>query len=315
VPINPINSMLIKHIIESSDLVLLFTDVFESASPMLDELIQYITIHQDSNKFVYLLDEPLAALNPAKTNEIITSWQRKLSGTGLNTGQFIILPNQQNSINPLNKVDFSEIDQRMDNVGYDRSYRVLDSLEKNIREIEDVVITEVKNGIALWKERVHISSLLVLCLIATLAIFGEIQFGILEFLIDPIIGPIVLAVLIAIMVPIQLLASKLQAKLIVKKLNERQKELHLMENLASLFENNLTFARMLLPISEPAGWNKKIKARLKQLTVKTKELVQSLNDNFGSYNEEIPPHYKEDIPPAHKEQSHSHYLDLSKLKE
>jgi hypothetical protein len=314
-PSNPINSMLIKHIVENSDLVLLFTDLFESASSMLDEIIQQIIIHQDSNKFIYLIDEPLATLNPAKTNEIITSWQRKLSGMGLHTGQFIILPNQQSSINPLSKVDFSEINQRMVNIGYDRSYRVLDSLEKNIREIEDVVIPEVQKGIALWKERVNISSLLVLCLIAILAIFAEIQIGILEFLIDPIIGPILIAILAAIMVPIHLLASKLQAKLIIKKLNERQKELHLMENLASLFENNLTFARMLLPISEPAGWNKKIKARLKQLTVKTKELVQSLNDNFGSYNDQIPIHNKEDIPAAPKEQIHASYLDLSKLKE
>jgi len=305
VPTNPINSMLLKHIIENSDLVLVFTDVFESASPMLDELIQNITIHQDSNKFIYLIDEPLATLNPAKTNEIITSWQRKLTGKGLNTGQFIIAPNQQNSINPLNKVDFSEIDQRMANVGYDRSYRVLDSLEKSIRAIEDVVIPEVKNGIILWKERVNMTSLVVLCFIATLAIFAEIQVGILEFLIDPIIGPILIAILLAIMVPIHLLISKLHAKLIINKLNERQKELHLMENLANLFEKNLTFARMLLPINEPAAWNKKIKTRLMQLTDKTKELVQSLNDNFGSYDEQVHTHYKEDI--------HANYLDLSKL--
>ncbi len=304
---NPINSMLIKHIIENSDLVLVFTDVFESASPMLDELIQHITLHQDSNKFVYLVDDPLATLNPAKANEIITFWQRKLSGTGLNTGQFIIVPNQQSSINPLNKVDFSEIDQRMTNVAYNRSYRVLDSLERNIREIEDVVIPEVKKGIVLWKERVNTSSLVVLCFIATLAIFAEIQIGILEFLIDPIIGPILIAILIAIMVPLHLLISKLHAKLIITKLNERQKELHLMENLASLFEKNITFVRMLLPIYEPAAWNKKIKARLMELTDKTKNLVQSLNDNFGSYNEEVLANYKEDI--------HSDYLDLSKIKE
>ncbi|MDD1627161.1 MAG: hypothetical protein LUQ26_06760 [Methylococcaceae bacterium] len=302
---NPINSMLIKHIIENSDLVLVFTDVFESASPMLDELIQHITLHQDSNKFVYLVDDPLATLNPAKTNEIITSWQRKLSGTGLNTGQFIIVPNQQSSINPLNKVDFSEIDQRMANVAYNRSYRVLDSLERNIREIEDVVIPEVKKGIVLWKERVNMTSLVVLCFIATLAIFAEIQIGILEFLIDPIIGPILIVILMAIMVPLHLLISKLHAKLIITKLNERQKELHLMENLASLFEKNITFARMLLPINEPVAWNKRIKARLMELTDKTKELVQSLNDNFGSYNEQIFTNYKEDI--------HSDYLDLSKL--
>jgi hypothetical protein len=116
----------------------------------------------------------------------------------------------------------------------------------------------------------------------------------------------VLAILIAVMVPIHLLISKLQAKLIINKLNQRQKELHLMENLASLFEMNITVARMLMPITEPAGWNKKVKARLKQLTDKTKELVQSLNDNFGSYDEQA-------HTAAGNEQSHTSYLDLSKL--
>lgn len=322
VPTHPITVLLTQHTIENSDLVFVFTDVFESASPMLDELIPLITRHQDSNKFVYLIDEPLATLNPSKSNEIIASWQRKLAALGLNTGQFIIVPNQQNSLNPSGKIDFSEIDQRMANVAYDRSYRVLDALEKNLRDIESVVIPEVKNGIALWKERVNMTSLIVLCFIATLAIFAEIQIGILEFLIDPIIGPIVLVVLVAVMVPLHLLVGKLHAKLIVKKLNERRQELHLMENPASLFEKNLTFVRMLLPISEPAGWNKKMKARLMQLTDKTKELVQLLNDNFGSYNEQAQTRANEPIhaepkpqsPVPPKVQGRANYLDLSKLK-
>jgi hypothetical protein len=138
-----------------------------------------------------------------------------------------------------------------------------------------------------------------------LAIFAEVQIGILDFLIDPIIGPILIVILVAIVVPIHLLISKIQAKLIINKLNERQKELHLMENLANLFEKNITVARMIMPLTEPVGWNKKIKARLKQLTEKTKELVQSLNDNFGSYNEQT--------HTTHKEQTHTTYLDLSKL--
>ena len=312
-PTQPINSMLTKHIIEHSDLVLVFTDVFESASPMLDELIQTIILHQDSNKFIYLIDEPLAAINPAKANEIISSWQRKLSGTGLNTGQFIIAPTQQNSINALNKIDFSEIDQRMSNVGYDRTYRILDSLEKNIREIEDVIIPEVKNGILLWKERVNISSLIILCFIAVLAVFAEINVGVLDFLFDPIIGPILILVLLGIMIPTHLLISKLHAKLIINKLNERQKELHLMGNLANLFEQNLTFVRMLLPLTEPAAWNKKIKARLMQLTDKAKVLVQSLNDDFGTYDEIGS--YNAPIETGYKDEHHASYLDLSKIKE
>lgn len=285
-PTNPVNTLLTKHIIENSDLVLIFTDVFESTTPMLDELIQNIILHQDSNKFVYLIDEPIATLNPAKSNEIISSWQRKLFALGLNTGQFIVLPSQQININPQTQSDFSEIDQRLANVAYDRTYRVLDSLEKNIRQIDNVVIPEVKNGIVLWKERVNISSLIILTFIATLAIFAEVQIGILEFLIDPIIGPVLISILVAIMVPIHLLISRLQAKLIINKLNDRQKELHLIENLANIFEKNLTLARMLLPITEPVGWNKKTKARLAQLSENTKELVQLMNDSFSTYDEQ-----------------------------
>lgn len=310
---HPVATLLTKHTIENSDLVLVFTDVFESASPMLDELVQLMTAQQDTNKFIYLIDEPLATLSPAKTNEIIASWQRKLGALGLNTGQFIIVANQQNSLNPNNKVDFSEIDQRLANIAYDRSYRVLDSLEKSIRNIEAVVIPEVKKGITLWKERTNISTLIILSFIATLSIFAEIQFGILELLIDPIIGPIILLVLTAIMVPVHIMISRLQAKLIITKLSARQNELHLMENLPALFEKNITIARMLLPISEPAGWNKKMHARVAQLTDKTKDLVQSLNDSFGTYDELPETPAPAAAPVAQKTKPHTSYLDLSKL--
>jgi hypothetical protein len=87
------------------------------------------------------------------------------------------------------------------------------------------------------------------------------------------------------MAPLHILFSKMQAKPIINQLIMRQKELHLTENLASLFEKNLTVPRMIMPISEPPAWNKKTKTRLIQLVEKTKELVQSLNDSFGTYDE------------------------------
>ena len=142
-----------------------------------------------------------------------------------------------------------------------------------------------------------------------LGIAAEIQFGILEVLLDPIIGSIAIGVVVAILVPIHILLSKLHAKLIVNKLNELQKELHLMENLANLFEKNITFVRMLLPIYESAGWNKKVKAQLTHLTDKTKDLVQSLNDIFSATEEQLP------LQTTPKEEHHTNYLDLSKLKE
>jgi hypothetical protein len=160
----------------------------------------------------------------------------------------------------------------------------LNSLEKNIREIDTVLMPEVKKAIIQWKDRSAFSSLIVLGFIATLAIFAEIQTGILELLIDPIIGPAIIITLIVIMVPLHILFSKIHSKLIISQLNARQRELHLIENLAGVFEKNLTIGRMLLPILEPKGWNKKTKLRLSQISSKTKDLVQSLNDSFSTYD-------------------------------
>jgi hypothetical protein len=283
VPFNPVMSLLTKHIVENSDLALIFTDAFDSTSPLVDELIEHIVLHQDSNKFVYLIDKPAAMLSPASNSEIIASWQRKLAGLGLNTGQFIVLSSQEGG-SAQNSVEFAPIDQRIANVGYDRTYRVLNSVEKNIRDINNVVMPEVKKAIGQWKDRSTFSSLIVMGFIATIAIFAEIETGILEFLIDPIIGPAIIVTLIAIMTPLHIIFSRFQAKVTINQLNTRQKELHLMENLAGIFEKNLTFSRMMLPISEPVGWNKKTKLRLTQISNKVKELVQLLNDNFSTYD-------------------------------
>ena len=282
---NPAAALLNRHSIENSDLVLIFTDVFDLASPLLTELVETIRQYQDSNKFVYLIDEPYSSLG-TNSNDLIAACQKKLSEQGLNTGQFIVLPNQANSFTTQNQAAvFAAIDQRLANVAHERSYRVLDALQKSIHALDETVIPEVKAGITLWKDRTNFSSLLILGFIIALSLFAEINTGIvLATVADPIMGPIALAVLIAIMTPLHVLISKLQAKYIIKQLKTRQKELHLMENLAGLFEKNMTFWRMLLPVSEPAGWNKKTRARLTQLSDKTKELVQLLNDNFGAYD-------------------------------
>ena len=288
--INPIDSLLTRHVIENSDLVLVFTDVFDTITPLVNELIQQIVIHQDSNKFVFITEQaPGGFITPANSHDIVAATQRKLYDLGINAGQFIALASQQNLAN------FTEIDQRMENVDHDRSYRVLNYLEQSIHDLEDVAIAEVRKDMAAWKERSNMSSLIIVGFITFLAILVEIQVGLLEFLLDPIIGPIIVIALVGIMLPLHLMISRVQAKFIMSRLATRQKQLHLTENLASLFEKNLTIGRIILPVSEPAGWNKKTKARLAQLLDKTKELVQSLNDDFGSYDEQSLKEYLDSI--------------------
>ena len=282
----PVMSMLTTHIVENSDLVLVFCDVFEASSSMMDELIQQITLHQDTNKFIYLIDAPAATFYPTKSSEIISSWQRRLADIGLNTGQFILLPNQEHSANTQTPPQFIEIDQRLANVEHDRSYRILNALDKSIHDVENVVIPEIKAGISAWKERVNMVSLLMLGAIAMLAVFAELQLGIMiDLLFDPITGPICLLIVLAVLMPLHLIMGKFQAKFTINRLNERRKDLHLIENLPEMFEANLTFSRMLLNFADPVGWNKRTRTKLGQLSEKAKDLVQSLNDSFSTYND------------------------------
>lgn len=272
---NPVQPMLTQHILKMSDLVLVFSDLFDASPELIKETIAEIKEHQDSNKFLFVIDHSEISLDINKTNEIIASWQRRLATFGIHTGQFIVLSNSSASI--------SEIDQRLSNIENDRSYRVLYSLEKSIRDINDVYIPEVESQVALWKDRINMSTLIILGAIVTLLLFAEISIGVVQILFDPIIGPAFLLILTAFLIPLHLMMAKVHAKLIVNKLLERQKKLNLTENLSGLYEQSLTFWRIILPINEPVGKNKKTRKKTAILIEQSKDLVQELNDQFSHY--------------------------------
>lgn len=279
---SPAQMLLTQHVLDISDLIFVFTDLFEADEPVSDELVKSIISHQDSNKFIYIIDRSDMSLDAIKTNEVINAWQKKLAQLGLDTGDFIVLSEVDNQ-------DFSGIaavEQRMANVENDRSYRVLHSLEKSIRDIDDVVTPTVQAALLQWKERANMTTLIIAGFIVSLILFAEISMGVLDLLLDPLIGPLSLLAVLGILIPIHLFNSKIHAKFIVKQLNKQQKDLNLTENIGGLFEKSLSFWRILLPITEPVGSNRKTRAKLAQLIEKNKELIQSLNDGFSHIDSE-----------------------------
>ena len=275
---NSVQSLLIEHVIKLSDLVIIFTSVFESEPSALEPLIADIKTYQDSNKFIYVIDHSNIAVTAERAQTSIASWQKRLADLGVHTGQFLVLSNIEN---PSQNQAFIELDQRLANIDNDRSYRVLHCLEKAIRDVDDVIMPEVENTITRWKERCNFSTLIIVGFLVTLMLFAEISMGVVDLLLDPIIGPLTLIVLIAFLTPLHLLMSKSHAKSFIRELEQRQKQLLLTENLAGLFEQSLSFWRMLLPINQPVGKDKKHRAQLKRLHERTKDLVQKLNDNFS----------------------------------
>jgi hypothetical protein len=271
-----VSNFLTTYSMEQSDVVLVFCDIFNTNSDLAKALTATLIKQQESNKLIFLFDD---------TTSGATGWQKKLADLGLTIGQFIGISQLENQTS----ADFILLEQRIANAGLQRSYRVLHSLEKSIDDVEDVIIFEVTRAITNWKERSTFSSLIILGFLSMLAVILEVEMGFLELLLDPIIGTAIVLMTVAFMVPTHVLLSKMQAKFEINSLTKRQKQLHLTENLVVLFEQNMTFSRMMLPISEPLGWNKKTKSQLSVLRNKTKELVQSLNDNFNLYSTVVTP--------------------------
>ncbi len=277
-----IKPMLMQHILSMSDLVLVFTDLFDATPELIKNSINEIIEQQDSNKFIYVIDHSEISLDEKKINEIISSWQRRLAELGIHTGQFIVLSESSRSstYDPV-----TEIDQRLENIENDRSYRVLYTLEKSIRDINDCYIPEVEKQLVIWKDRINMSTLIILGFIITLLLFAEITMGVVQLLFDPVIGPLFLIILIAFLIPTHLMMARVHAKFIINKLQSRQKELNLAEDLSGLFEKSLTFWRIILPINETVGKNKKTQKRINALIEKSKDMVQTLNDQFSHYHQ------------------------------
>jgi hypothetical protein len=294
-------SFLTQHIIEMSDLVLIF---FDASKPDLESLRETLTKFftetvntQDPNKFIFVVNQTGAAAGLID----LTLWKKQLADFGLESSQFVTLQRQTAPVQEEAPVGFmsqkkvvskpvavedpgiKKIEHRIANIKIESAYRILSSLEQSISEIDDVVIPEVQKAISVWKERSQFTSGLILSFILFVLIFIEMQVGIfMDLLFDPVTGPILILVLMLIMLPIHIISSKLHAKFIVKELEKRQKELGLMENMANLFEKSLTFWRILFPIKAPVGWDKQTRNKLLKLVEQPKQFVQTLNDNFSS---------------------------------
>ncbi|MCK9608354.1 MAG: hypothetical protein M0R33_18065 [Methylomonas sp.] len=281
---NAVNGLLRQHVIAISDLVLVFTDLFETDPEFNKDVIASIIKYQDTNKFLFVIDHSELSLDQNKSQEIIASWQRRLAEFGIFTGHYVVL--SQNG-------DDSQIEQRVNNLNNDRSYRILESLENSIRSVDDVVMDEVESAITLWKERCNATTLIILSFIIMLILFAEIAVGILDLFFDPIIGPLIILALIAFLTPIHMIVSRVHAKFIINQLHKRQKKLNLSEDLAGLFEKSLSFWRVILPITQPVGKTKKNRKKLNHLLEQTKDLVQALNDQFSrSQFQEYPSSYE-----------------------
>lgn len=157
------------HIIDLSDLVLVFFDArHPEAGTMrdtLDHLVAQTIGRPDSSKFLYVLNQIDTTAREDNPEDVIASWQRALAQKGLTAGRFYRIYNPDAAVTidddtlrrrfeAKRDVDMREVHERMEQVGVDRAYRVVGSLEQTARDIQDLFVPKLQALLAEWRRGV-----------------------------------------------------------------------------------------------------------------------------------------------------------------
>lgn len=287
------------HMVDLSDLVLVFFDARHPEPGAMRDTLEHLvskTIHRnDSGKFLYILNQIDTTANEDNPEEVIAAWQRALGEHGLTAGRFYTIYSPTASVQIEDDTlrqryeskrdhDLAEIHDRMEQVEVERAYRIVGSLEKTAREIEDRVVPAIQEGLARWKKRVLWLDGIVFGLIAALIIGFGLSNGQLgnwwQWIRESTLhSGIFLAVVAGGGFVLHLALRNLAARSLSGWLKKQQNSLPVKINLVAAFAKSTRPWRSLLS-KKPAGWSRGIRRKLSAIISQADEFVQQLNDRF-----------------------------------
>ena len=181
-----------EHIVNLSDLVLVFFDARHPEPGAMQDTLQHLvanSIHRaDSNKFLYILNQIDTTAREDNPEEVFGAWQRALAQKGLTAGRFYTIYNPDVSV-PIDDpalrerfetkrdADLAEINSRVEQVEIERAYRIIGALEKTARDIEDRIVPVVNDGLERWRKRTLMLDAIVFGTIFIGLIIASVQMG------------------------------------------------------------------------------------------------------------------------------------------
>jgi hypothetical protein len=287
------------HMVDLSDLVLVFFDARHPEPGAMRDTLEHLvskTIHRnDSGKFLYILNQIDTTANEDNPEEVIAAWQRALGEHGLTAGRFYTIYSPTASVQIEDATlrqryeakrdqDLADIHGRMEQVEVERAYRIVGSLEKTAREIEERVIPVLQDALSRWKKRVMWMDGIVFGLIAALVLGIGASNGQLggwwEWIRESTLhSGIFLAVIVGGGYALHLAIRNLAARSLSGWLGKQQESMPVKINLAGAFAKSTRPWRSLLS-KKPAGWGRKTRRMLSGIITRADDFVQQLNDSF-----------------------------------
>lgn len=296
---------IINHIVDLSDLVLVFFDARHPEPGAMQDTLQHLvtdTIQRvDSSKFLYILNQMDTTAREDNPEEVVAAWQRALAQRGLTAGRFFRIYNPEAAVpidDPQRRerferkrdIDLAEIHNRMQQVETERAYRIIGVLEKTAKRIEDKLVPAISRAKANWRRRVLWTEAFVFGLLLAGLIAASIKLEYWDGLhfVAPWwqnltgsglgLGLFTAALLIALLY-LHFFIRRVAAGGVIRDLQRGADDDETTELLVNAMHHNTGSLRSVLS-TRPAGWGAGARKRIARVIGAADGYVQTLNDQF-----------------------------------
>ena len=293
------------HIIDLSDLVLVFFDARHPEPGAMRDTLQYLVAgtlqRPDFNKFIHILNQIDNAAREDNPEEVFAAWQRALAQQGLTAGRFYRIYDPFASV-PIEDEhlrqrfeskrdeDMAEISRRIEELEVERSYRAVGRLEQLAKRIRDVVVPRLTVARRSWRRRVLLYDALAFGLVLIAFLVASNLLGWWQGLSfrPPWLGaaegsPLLslIGALIVLLVAWQLhrVLRRFAGRRITRQLRHDETLGEQAGPVADAFDRNV---RSFWPFvfSTPLGWGMWARRRLDSILNEAYAAVQQLNDRY-----------------------------------
>jgi hypothetical protein len=301
------------HIIDLSDLVLVFFDARhpESGSmhDTLEHLVRRAVGRRDSNKFVYVLNQIDTTVQDDNTEDVFASWQRALAQAGLTAGCCYSLyipelavpiadPAARARYESKRDTNLKAIAQRIEQVGVERAYRIAGMVEQTAHLLEKEVVPRLQRFLSdwrrltLWLDGALFGACLALFLFLT--IYGGYWDGLSLRL--PFwtylsgyagIQAMLLVLLAGAAAYFHFAVRRWAAVRAARRMASDPNVKDLWPSYQRAFRKNSRWFRSIFR-RQPAGWSRRTSHRLIKVTDDAQRYVQKLNDMYANPSGELP---------------------------
>ena len=299
---------LVDHIVELSDLVLVFFDARHPEPGAMQDTLKHLVAktvdRADARKVLYILNQVDTTAKEDNLEAVFGAWQRAIAQAGLVSGRFYAIYDDKSAVaieddavrgryQARRDADLAEIHARIAEVEVARAYRIVGMIDSLVKELSGEVVPQLRAAMRRWRRLVLVGDLLWAGLLAGL--FAGIASLVGTETVPAFLGWLSEAPGTASGggLPVRALVAgglvgglffaghfwirAFAARRVSKVLPERFGDVDL--NLRQAFLRNTRFFRSIFR-ERPAGWSSRTKKRIFGIREALAEHVQRINDLY-----------------------------------